>query len=237
MIVRALLIVGLLAAGVLATFAQLDQQSRISPAYAGFVPELFSGNAARERSKLALQTGDGQRSVQEARTQVSLRPMPAESLSVLALAALTTGDGTMASEALGAASQRGWREPISQLASGQAALQQGEFAIVAQRVSALLATGELREPAMALLAELLEQPDGRTAFANQIASTGYWQSNALVPISRVVDKGHWAQTLALAQDSGAELDCRRLQALANVYRNDGRAADVALFWRADCETA
>ena len=234
MIVRAFFILTILAVGIVATLAQMDQSSRLSPAYARFVPEAFSGNAARERSKLALQLGDSERAAKEARAQVLLRPMPAESLSVLALSALAAGDIDMASEALGAASQRGWRDPVSQLASGQSALQQGEYAIVAQRISALLATGELREPAMALLIELLKQPDGRAAFAEQLASPGYWQANSLLSIYRVVDKGQWAQTLALAQEKGAELECGRFKALAQAYENDGRGAEAALFMPADC---
>ncbi len=126
------------------------------------------------------------------------------------------------------------RDPVSQLASGQSALQQGEYAIVAQRISALLATGELREPAMALLIELLKQPDGRAAFAEQLASPGYWQANSLLSIYRVVDKGQWAQTLALAQEKGAELECGRFKALAQAYENDGRGAEAALFMPANC---
>lgn len=231
-------IMGILALvmAVVASLAQLDQQSRLSPAYALLVPEGFSGNAARERSKLAVQTSDPSRALAEARQQIALRPMPAESLTVLALAAIEAGDTETARNALGAASRRGWREPISQLASGEAALQQGEYTVAAQRVSALLATGNLQEPAMDLLARLLESPEGREAFALRLAAFGRWQGNVLLPAAGVVNAEDWSDTLARAQDKGAELDCNRLRGLAERYRRDGEAAALARFWPGPCQT-
>ncbi len=234
MIARSLVIIALVIAGTIATLAQLDQQTRISPGYSALVPAISSGNAARERSKIALRLGNREQALKDAQTQIRFRPMPAESLSTLALAALETGNAEMASAALGAASQRGWREPVSQLASGQAALRQGENAVAAQRISALLATGKLTDPAIALLNELLTQPDGRAAFARQVASRGYWQSNSLLPIYRTVDKRQWAQTLALALENGAELDCRALSALTQAYQKDGRGEEAELFQQPNC---
>ena len=230
MIARALVLVSTLVVAVVATLAQLDQQSRLSPAYAAIVPDSFSGNAARERSRIALKLGEGQRAEDAARVQVSLRPMPAESLSILALAAVQAGDIEMARDALGAASQRGWREPVSQLASGQSALEQGQYAIVAQRIHALLATGRFTEPAHALLAQLVATPQGRAAFAEQLAGAGRWQNGLLTSAYDSVEPADWAQTLALAQQRGATFERAQLESLVKRYRRDGREEDIALFW-------
>lgn len=218
----------------LAVFTQLDRQSRLTPHYALMIPDAFSGNAARERSKMALVAGQADRALAEAQTQVALRPMPAESLTVLALAAVAAGDETMAREALGAASRRGWREPVSQLASAQAAVEQGEYAIASQRIVALLSTGNLREPALDLLSRLLEHPEGREQFADRLTAFGRWQGKALLPIYRATDPADWAATLELAQERGAQLDCPQLARLAEAYRRDDLEEDRALFWPGNC---
>ncbi len=237
MIGRAVIIVIALAIAILATLAQLDQQSRAAPLYGAFVPDAMSGNAARERSKIALQLGDDETALAEARTGVSLRPLPAESLSVLALAALAAEDADTARDALGAASQRGWREPISQLASGQSAFDQGEYVITSQRINALLATGALTDPALALLADLVAVPGGREAFARQMVGAERLRGNVITSAYDAVDPLDWAKTLALADENGADLRCGALSRLANRYRRDGRADEVALFWPERCSPA
>lgn len=234
MIFRIVFTLGLALLGLAVTFAQLDQQSRISPAHAAAVPDLFSGNAARERSKLALQAGLPEVALAEAQTQVALRPIPAESMTTLALAALANEDAGLAEQALGAASQRGWREPISQLASGESALQQGAYGVASQRIVALLSSGNLQEPAYALLARLLETPEGRAAFAERLVAFGRWQDNSLAPASRIGNPANWAQTLSLAQAEGAHFDCNRLRTLANWYDRQRLAEERAAFWPGNC---
>lgn len=219
---------------VIATLAQLDQQTRIAPQYAAMVPPDFSGNAARERSKLALNLGNPSEALAEARKQLALRPMPAESLTVLALAALDAGEADTARKALESASRRGWREPISQLASGEAALKQGANAVAAQRITALLATGNLEEPALGLLTRLIQTPEGRAAFAERLAAYGRWQNNALLSAGRFADPVDWARTLALAMQKGATFKCERLRLLAQSYHREGHEEAAALFWPGNC---
>lgn len=223
---------------VTAGLAQVDQQARISPHLATLLPDSFSANAARERSKLALQLGEGESALAEARLGIALRPVPAESLTVLALAAIQAGEQELARDALGAASRRGWREPVSQLASGEAAFAQGEFTIAAQRGVALLSTGNLREPAYELLARLVAVPEGRHAVAERLASFGRWQTGAIGPVASVAAADDWATTLAEAQELGAQLDCGRLRQLARAYhrREEDEAAALvsALVVSGDC---
>jgi hypothetical protein len=221
----------LLLGGVI-TLAQLDQQAMRSPGLALAVPEFASANAARVRAQLDLQLGDD--SLVDARRQLLLRPLPAESLTLFAFARAATGDDATATAALEAASTRGWREPVSQLASGEAALQQDEHAIAAQRIVALLSTGDLVEPALDLLARLLATPEGRAAFAYRMAQAGHWQGNRLPDMAGAVDPADLAATLALAQAQGARLPCDRLALVASGYRQRGEQALLAQFWPENC---
>jgi len=211
---------------------EFDQQSRLSPSYAVLVPDAFSGNAARERSKLALQIGSADIAVAEARTQVSLRPMPAESLTILALASLQSGDQETARKALESASRRGWREPISQLASARGAFEQGAYEIASQRVVALLSTGNLRDSALALLAQLVALPEGREAMASRMASFGRWQGNTLTQAADFANPDDWAATVSLAIAKGAELPCEQLRRLGEKYSREGHDAAANVIGRA-----
>ncbi len=230
------LIVSALAIGlaVLATLAQLDQQARLTPAYAGLVPDDFSGNAARERSKLALAMGEPERSLAEARQQAALRPIPAESLTILALAALAAEDAVTGRKALEAASRRGWREPISQLASAQSAMDQGQLAVASQRIVALLSTQNLAEPARALLAQLVASPEGREQMAIRMSNFGRWQKATITSAAGVADPEDWAETVALALEKGADLPCSEVQRLSERYERTGASAAAAILMEADC---
>ena len=217
----------LLPLAALVTVVQLDQQSRVSPTYAAAVPPAFSGSAARERSKMALEAGRPEIAVAQARQQIELRPMPAESLTILALTSLQNGDTEIARAALEAASRRGWREPISQLASAQGALEQQQYEIASQRIVALLSTENLTESALALLGELVTVPEGRQAMANRLASFGRWQDKTLVSASGVAAPDDWVATIVLAVDQGADLSCNRMGQLASRYEgmDEGAAAE------------
>ncbi len=198
------------------------------------MPDAFSGSAARERSKIALQVAQPDLAVDEARAQISLRPIPAESLTILALAALQAGDGETGRLALEAASRRGWREPISQLASGQGAFEQGEYEIASQRVVALLSTGNLTDPALGLLAGIVVVPEGREAMATRLASAGRWQTNTLGLAAGVAEPGDWAATIALGLEKGAELPCSALERLAMRYERDGHPEAASTLAASDC---
>lgn len=229
-------LIALLALGTasVVALAELDQQSRLSPTLAPIVPASFSGNAARERSKLALQLGEADLAVAEARQQLSLRPMPAESLTILALAALQAGDEGTGSRALEAASRRGWREPISQLASAQGAFEQGQYEIASQRIVALLSTGSLPEPTVALLARLVAVPEGQEAMATRMASFGRWQGNTLSQAAAVADPDDWAATIARALAKGADLPCERVARLRSTYERQGHVAAAATISSQEC---
>ncbi|MFB0612110.1 hypothetical protein [Aurantiacibacter poecillastricola] len=234
MIVRVVIIGFAAIVAVLAVFVQLDRQSIMSPELAPLVPAPFAANASAIRSVAALRAGDSAEGLEQARQLVRLRPLPAGSLTTYSIAAAAAGQEDSALAALTAASRRGWREPLSQLASGSAALEQGQHGIAAQRVVALLASEKLRDQALELLSELVGTSEGRAQFAERMSQFGRWQTNALLPAADVVDPDDWAVTVALALEKGADLDCERVKRLEQKYLREGQEAAARILSEQDC---
>ena len=234
MIGRIIWLTGLTAMALVASLAQLDRAARSQPALAALVPAPFRGFAAERLTERAIIAKDAQTALGEARRLVRARPLPAEHMRLLSQAAALGGDTELALAAMGAATSRGWRDPVAQVAAGQSALLQGEFDAAAQRIGALFAVGMLPEQRDALLAALLAQPDGRAAFARQLVTPSRWRENAISMATQLVPPDRLAPTLAMAQAEGAALPCDRLAAIAASYTASGSAEQAALFWPGHC---
>jgi hypothetical protein len=152
----------------------------------------------------------------------------------LSQAAALEDDAPRSLAALAAASTRGWRDPVAQLAAAQAALLQQQPEAAAQRIAALFATGSLSEQVPALAAELLTTPAGQAAFAKQLATPSRWPVNALTPLAAAVPPADLVRTLALARDAGAQLPCDQLALIARRYESEGQGSAASLFWPGDC---
>ena len=230
MIGRTLWFAVLAALAVVASLAQLDRSARSQAALAAQVPSPFRGFAAERLTEQAISAEDGVTALREARLLVKARPMPAENMRLLSQASVLAGDGTRALAAMEAATTRGWRDPLAQLAAGQSALLQGDYAAAAQRIAALSAVGALPDQRNSLLAALLAQPEGRAAFAVQLANPARWRADTLTAALQVVPPEQLAPTLAQAQAKGAALPCELLNKIAAAYR----AEQAAQFWPGKC---
>lgn len=211
---------------VVTAFAQLDRAARFSPELSAFVPAPFAGFAARHVATQALVAGDGPRAVAAAERLVRARPLPAEHLSLLAQAHTLADEGGPAIASLAEATRRGWRDPLAQQAAAQGALDQGLYEVAAQRVAAGLATGQLPEQTGAKLARLLDEPEGREAFARLLANEGRWQDNAPTQMMLNAAPGDVAATLARASELGARLPCETLRRIAQGLAEQGVEANV-----------
>lgn len=218
---------------VIASFAQIDRSARFQPELAELVPAQFSGFAAEQRTRAAIMAQQPDVALAEARQLVARRPLPAEHLGLLSLAAAMAGDGDQARAALEAASLRGWRMPVAQLAAGEAALVQEEYDIAAQRVAALMATGSMPDEAIDLAARLIALPEGQTAFARRLAARGHWQDAAITPLASAAAPADLAVVVSLAMAQGAQLDCGRISQIATRFAQDG-ANQAAQQLRAAC---
>ncbi|KLE31419.1 hypothetical protein AAW01_07430 [Aurantiacibacter gangjinensis] len=214
--------------------AQLDRASRSEPHLASTIPDAFAANASGLRVEQAVLAGETEAALAAARQQIRLRPIPAESLSMLAVAANLSGDSDMALAALEEAARRGWRDPLAQLAAGEGALQSGDVEAAAGRVAALLATGDLQPQALDLFGRLVRTPDGRRAMAERYAAAGHWQVNSIPLAAAAVTPDLFADVMQQALELDADLPCGQLRALAEQYRRDGEEAAAARFWPGDC---
>ena len=204
----------LLAVAVMTLFAQLDRSARFSPQMAAFVPASFSGFAAERRAERAVLTRDGVDALSASKALVAVRPAPAEHLSLLAQSYAFAGDTRAALAALEAASGRGWRDPVVQLAAAQAALAGAKPQAAAQRISALLATNALPDQSDDLVAQLLGTPAGRAAFAERLAGDGRWQAGWTARAISTLPPEQLLQTLLLAEAAGAQIPCAQFTAIA-----------------------
>jgi len=212
---------------VVASFAQLDRSSRFEPHLAPFVPPALSGFAAEQRTLQAIAAQQPERALAEAEALVAARPLPAENLELLAVAAAMNERTDQSIAAIEAASTRGWRAPIIQQAVAEAALAQGNHDIAAQRISALFATGSQRDAALDLATRLLATSAGQAALAKRFAAPGHWQENAVQPLAGVVPPQDFSATLALAAEQGAVFDCHRIERVIQRYERDGEALAAA----------
>lgn len=222
-----------------ALFAQLDRATRFSPGLERLVPASFSAFAAERRAEATLAAArdtapDSDLMIAQSRALIAARPVPAEHLSLLAQGYIYAGQSDAALATLQAASTRGWRAPVVQLAAAQAALASGDMEAAAQRITALLATGSLPEHTPDLIAQLLTTPQGRAAFADRLASQGRWQANVLRPAAGAADPADMAEMLALALAAGTDLPCAALREIATDYQEAGLTKEAARFWPADC---
>lgn len=219
---------------VVAVLAQVDREARRDPAFAALVPDPWSGFAAQRRAEAAIAAEDPAQAAKQTALLISARPLPAEHLRLLSQAAALGGDTPRSLAALEAASKRGWRDPVTQLAAAQSALAQANHEAAGQRIVALLSTGSAPEPTFALLAQYLDVPEGRVIFARKMAVAGHWQANMLGPAAGSVAPMPLAQTIMLAQHEGAALPCDRLERLAQTFAQAGAQEAADLIWPGQC---
>lgn len=225
-------VLGVLAA--VTVLAQLDRSARFTPGLAPLVPEIFAGFAAERNAQSAVLAQDSGSALTATRALVAARPLPAEHLTLLAQAQLLAGDEQAAIASLEAATKRGWRAPLAQLAAVQAAIADGEHEAAALRLNALFATKGVPDQAMTALAALLSSDGGRAAFAERLAADGRWQSNLIARIDATIPLADLASTIALAQRQGAQLPCAPLARIADRLVQDGFAAEAASIDPATC---
>ena len=223
----------LLATALVAIAAQLDRSARFDPAMAPLAPEPFRGFAQQRLAEAALAQGDPAMAVSLARELVIRRPAPAEHLSLLGRAAVLDGDEDLALAALGAAAERGWRDPTAQNAVAAAALARGEFPVAARRVAALWAIDADREYLDPLTQALLAEPEGRDALALEMAQAGHWRDKFLAPASGLASPADYGDLIAKARQAGADLPCNRLRPAIERLSKEGAVAEAALV-RGDC---
>ncbi|MEZ5744059.1 MAG: hypothetical protein R3D89_10170 [Sphingomonadaceae bacterium] len=236
---RSLVWWGVLAlAAVLCAGLQLDRQARRDGSYAELVPAPFRNFAQVLLANRALASGTAEQALRETRLLLARSPIPAEHVTLFALAAASSGDAARAEPALLASAGRGWREPLAQLFVADAALRAGEPQIAAERALGAFMLGQRNAELTALFERLSGTPAGQEALAQWIARNPEPGMNyAGWAIGEVSANGHAAVLAHVAEADGTAFDCARSGEFARRYLPEGQACciahDMAGRWR-DC---
>ncbi|MCL9983465.1 MAG: hypothetical protein NBV60_09950 [Erythrobacter sp.] len=228
MIGRIIWLAGLAALAVLTTVPQIDKQSELVPALAPSVPGPLRNFAQTQIAARAAEGNDPAAAVAEARLLVQRRPVPAEYLTLLAVAQAKAGNVEAAGLAIQIAGQRGWREPVAQEAVLRLALGAGDKAEAARRYAALFLRQNTPD---ALLTEfgpaVLDEPGGpgQRTMVDIVAGGERWYERFLQRGPQVMPPAAFAAITADSIKRGAEFDCEALgQSIAALRPRDAAAA-------------
>ncbi len=217
----------LLAMALVTVALQIDKQSEVSPALAPLVPAPLRNFAQTKLAAAATDGGDPAVALAEARKLVRQRPVPAEYLTLLAVAQTKAGQGEAAGLTIQIAAQRGWREPLAQESVLRLALAAGDKPEAARRYAALFLRDATPD---ALLEELgpavLEATDGpgQQTMSEIVSGAERWHVRFLRRGARVMPPKAFSAIAIASQSQGARFDCAALnQAIQVVTRRDPEA--------------
>ncbi len=231
---RAIYFLVLAALAAVVTGVQLDRQAYGDPQAASLVPGPFRGVAQQRLLEASAAQDQAPAMLSQARDLVGKRPLPARHLLLFAQAAEREGERDLAIAAIEVAAARGWREPGPQLAVAQAGLLSGNYPASAQRLAALVATGAATEETDLLLAAIMAEQGGREALADLLTGEGAWKRYFIQRLAAVGGDGDLAETIAMARDRGAVLDCAQVRSVAERFLAEGRQDLADITWRGDC---
>jgi hypothetical protein len=218
----------LVAVALMTAGLQLDKQSSASPALAPLVPEIFRSAGQPRIVSAALVRGDAGAALAEAERLVVRRPVPAQSLRLLALAQFEAGRIEEGSLSIQHAARRGWRDIAAQEAMARFALAAGDRAEAARRYTALLTRAETSDAVLEQLGpEVFEEPDetGRDTMAGIIANTDRWQSLFLRRGAAVMPARAFSAVVTASIRKGAQYECGEFaRAIAVVASRDEQAS-------------
>jgi hypothetical protein len=222
---------GLLAIAAVTTALQIDRESHTSRALAPLVPPPLRNYAQTKVTLAAIGAGDPQAALAEAQRLVRRRPVPAEYLSLLAIAQAQAGQVEQAELTIQIAGQRGWREPLAQEAVLRLALAAGDTAEAARRYAALFRRQATPD---ALLIELgpqvLGEPQGagRKTFIDIIVGAERWHTLFLERGPQVMPQDAFSAITAAAIARGVMFDCDPLKRTVEGLRQRDAAAAQAM---------
>lgn len=226
----------LLIVAAVATVVQVDRHAHEVPAYAAFVPHRFAnfsliGTAAQEA-----ENGPPKKAVADARRVVSMHPIQAESLTLLAVAELRNHNQDLGSRALLLAAQRGWREPLAQRAVAIAAAQSGEWDVAADRLAALWKASSDGPDLRELSASLLQQPEMQAHFATRLVDDkeGVWTDGFVRWATDNLEPAVFVNTVTRANRAGARFDCAMMTKSTRKLLRQGWLSLAKQLWHSQC---
>lgn len=224
----------LAALAVLAAGSELDRAARQDLRIARMVPGPFQSFALAPILQDETASDTKAKLLADARRQILLRPIPAESLSALAVAQELNGQTDAAARTIATAGPRGWRDPVVQMALADSAFTQGQWDVAAKHLGALygsLPYGERPDP---LVLKLLSRPEMVDAMARLLGQNPNWAGSFVSFALEKLPGPDQARLVKAATASGAELDCKPIAAAARRQLNAGAPSPAAAMWFAGC---
>lgn len=210
---------------------QIDRESARNPALAPLVPEAMRSFAQVPIAQRSAQVAGQDQSLRDAKLLVQRRPVPAETLRILAMAQFSAGQSDAGIKTIQIAAQRGWRDPLTQSAMLQIAMSAGDEAEAARRFTALMLRPEIGDTELHdVAASLFALPDSAAALTliDILAGTERWQNAFLRRGARVLPAKTFAHITAEAQMQGAVFECPALQAALQGITNRDETAGTNL---------
>ena len=222
-------IAALAALAILTILLQLDYMARRSPALAPAVPQFLRSQAQVPITKSALQANDTARALAEARLLVQRRPLPAENLSLLAIAQAKADQAPAAARTIQLAGQRGWREPLAQEAVLRLALEVGNQPEAARRYAALFLRESTPEPLLEELGRSVlggSGKVGRDTLTEIVVGGERWHTIFLRRGPKVMPPAAFAAIAAESLRRGSAFDCGALAQSIKLLTQRDAGADA-----------
>ena len=233
---RAAVLAGCLGFSALALGSGLDRQARISPAAATRVPALFADQALFVQTERELAAGNNAAAYYWAKRAVLADPIDPGSTALLGASRIALGDFAGADRAFRVAGNFGWRAASTQYYWMGEALNAGDFRVAAQRLDALLRQEPDLVSERALMAQLEQDPRGRSAIVDRLIQKPDWLTNYTSDVYNLTPDvtALRAQVLIELARRGHRLGCSEIGPLTkNLIAND-QMPDAYALWRAHC---
>lgn len=214
--------------------AEIDRESLRDPGLAQSVPAPLRSFAQTAIIEDSLGSGDGKGDVGGAEELVRRRPVPQESLALLALSAARHGNDQLATNAFYLAGGHGWRVPEVQEYAAVSAMQTKQPALAAYRLAALWKTRNASDLTKQLTAQLLAIPDGRKEFARLLALGGSGVPDFLNWAGMGLKPPLAAETLVAMRRAGYVFDCADMSQKTQSLATQGRAESAVAMWQSTC---
>ncbi len=236
MIVRLIWLLCILVIGAVTAAVQLDRQADISPGVAPIVPAPFRGHAQARIVTAALAEKTPSHAaivaVPEAERLVRRRPIPAEHLTLLAIARAKAGETEASSLTIQYAAQRGWREPIAQETMLRLAVAAGDRAEAARRYAALFLRDATPDALLEEFGPRVLSTNGNAASRSEgldtmiaiVSGSERWQSHFLRRGARVMPPAAFSTIVSATSAKGVRYDCDLMQKVGRAVSARDEAA-------------
>ncbi|MFV1918788.1 hypothetical protein VPH46_05090 [Sphingomonas sp. MJ1 (PH-R8)] len=202
----------------------------------GLLPARLASGASIRAAREAFVSADPMAARARAAAAVAASPMNAGASALLGAVDLKSGDPLAAHDAFAVSARLGWRNPAAQLYWLGVGLEAQDYALAAERLDALLRTGQRSAAIHAALLQLEASPAGRSALATHLLAASNWRE-AFVASTGALSGTPLARRIAVLQRAragGMPVDCKAVAATVRTLFDRGAWQAASHLWRATC---